>query len=61
MRFTTSLLESDAEITQLILKGLLSDVQKYMSKVSKKLEPEIKSIVKEGFMVVKYMPIYKYL
>jgi hypothetical protein len=50
MRFTTSLLESDAEITQLILKGLLSDVQKYMSKVSKKLEPEIKSIVKEGFM-----------
>lgn len=50
MQFTTTLLESDKQIIQMILKSLLSDVTKYMKKASKQLEPEIKSIIQKGFL-----------
>ena len=50
MQLTTTLLESDNQIVQAILQSLLSDTKKYMNKVAKQLEPDIKSIVKNGFM-----------
>ena len=50
MQLTTTLLESDGQIIQAILKGLLSDTKKYMNKITKKLEPEIQNIVRDGFL-----------
>ena len=50
MQFTTKLLESDGQIISMILKSLLSDTKKYMTNASKKLEPEIKSIIQKGFL-----------
>ncbi len=50
MQLSTTLLESDGQITQAILKGFLSDTKKYMNKITKKLEPEIQNIVRDGFL-----------
>ena len=50
MKVSVNLLESDAQITKAILNSLLSDTKDYMNKVAKRLEPEIKNIVKEGFL-----------
>lgn len=50
MRFTTQLLESDLQINNLILKSLLTDVQKYFKKLENKIEPDIKRIVKTAIV-----------
>lgn len=50
MKFSTSLLESDQKITSLILKSILSDTEKYFSNISKTLENNLKTIVKNGII-----------
>ena len=50
MQITARVLESTNDIANKILQSILRDVKSYMSKVSRKLQPEIRKIVKQGFI-----------
>lgn len=50
MQINARVLESTNDIVNQILKSVLSDVKKHMDKISRKLQPEIRKIVKQGFL-----------
>ena len=50
MQITARVFESTSDIANKILQSILQDIKSYMSKVSRKLQPEIRKIVKQGFI-----------